>query len=127
MGNLLCKNQIHHDTDEYYNVQENVQQRNDQQRNDQQRNVQQRNVQQEESGNDYLNDNRIMYDKNTLCTICLDSECCVLLNCGHSNFCYYCIRELYYYNEPRGIAHNCPICREKVRTIEVKYNMIYYI
>jgi hypothetical protein len=115
MGNLLCKNQIH-DTDEFYALE----QRNHQQ------NVQQ-NVQEEESGNDYLNSQDIMYDKNTLCTICLDSECCVLLNCGHSNFCYYCIRKLYYYNESHGIPHKCPICREKVRTIKVKYNMIYYI
>ena len=116
MGNLLCKNQnqIHHDSEEYYNVEhENVQQVE--------------HVQQEESENDYLNDNRIMYDKNTLCTICLDSECCVLLNCGHSNFCYYCIRKLYYYNESHGIPHHCPMCREKVKTIKVKYNMIYYI
>jgi hypothetical protein len=116
MGNLLCKNQIHHDTDEFYALE----QRN------QQHSVQQ-NVQQEEPGYDYLNSHHIIYDKNTLCTICLDSECCVLLNCGHSNFCYQCIRELYYYNESRGISHHCPMCREKVRTIKVKYNMIYYI
>jgi len=126
MGNLLCKNQIHHDTDEYYNVQEqNVQQVE---------HVQQRNVPQVEhvphdniQHQEYLDYENLIYDKNTLCTICLDSECCVILNCGHSNFCYQCIRKLYYYNESHGIPHHCPMCREKVRTIKVKYNMIYYI
>ena len=102
MGNLLCKNQIHHDSEEYYNVHK-------------------------DNDNDYLNSQDIIYDTNSLCTICMDSKCCVLLNCGHSNFCYSCIRGLYYYNESHEIPHNCPICREKIRTIKVKYNMIYYI
>jgi hypothetical protein len=69
----------------------------------------------------YLEADKIVCD-NEPCCICMDNLSCVSLDCGHTNFCWECIREL-----SLNGYRECPLCRTEISKINVCYNLEFKV
>lgn len=98
--------------------------RNNRIRNDNFYNIEQNNRIEDEIA--YIDDSKINY-KYSQCSICLDPISGIMLNCGHDNFCYSCIETLIKYNAANNIKTVCPLCREPVTHVNIKYNLTFNV
>ena len=65
----------------------------------------------------YLDANKIICSMEPCC-ICMDNLSCVKLDCGHTNFCWECLREMV-----MNGYRECPICRAEFKSIQIGYNL----
>jgi len=61
------------------------------------------------------------------CCICLDNSPSVILNCGHTEFCYSCIIEYCEHQWNNNKVPTCPICRATLNKVSLGYILDFNI
>jgi len=61
------------------------------------------------------------------CCICLDKSPSVILNCGHTEFCYSCIIDYCDHQWNNNKVPTCPICRATINKVSLGYILDFNI
>ena len=61
------------------------------------------------------------------CCICLDNSPSVILNCGHTEFCYSCIIDYCDHQWNNNKVPTCPICRTTISKVSMGYILDFHI